>query len=118
MASLVLGTYFGAWGFATVRAVLSGSVLKWLFLMALCSAVATLQVFVLGTVDLVLLWLKVRQLPNGRSAWTGSILSSFAIGVIGVGFMRFGSPLGLLASIIVPMIVISAAMRMFTGERC
>ncbi|MGZ3424110.1 MAG: hypothetical protein ACXWUG_00895 [Polyangiales bacterium] len=118
MASLVLGTYFGAWGFATVRAVLSGSVVKWLLLLAVCSALAVLQVMVLGAVDLILLWLKIRQLPNGRSAWTGSILSAFVIGVVGMGFVRFGTPLGMIASVIVPMMVISTAMRLFTGDRC
>jgi hypothetical protein len=118
MASLVLGTFFGAWGFATMRAVLAGSVLKWLVLLAVCSAFAILQVFVLGTVDLILLWLKIRQLPNGRSAWTGSILSAFFIGIVGIGFVRFGTPLGMIASIIVPMFAVSTVMRLFTGDRC
>jgi hypothetical protein len=118
MASVVLGTFFGAWGFASLYAVLRGSLIKWVLLLAICSALAAVQVVVLGTVDLLLLWLKVRQLPNGRRAWTGSILSSVIIGVVGVGFARFGSPIGVLASVLVPMFAISAGMRLFTGERC
>jgi len=118
MASVVFGTYFGAWSFATVRGVLSGSIAKWLLLLAVCSALAALQVAVLGFVDLMLLWLKVRRLPNGRSAWTGSVLAAFIVGMVGSMFVRFGSPVGVIASVFVPMIAVSAATRLAVGERC
>lgn len=120
MASVVVGTYAGAWGYATLSALLRGGMVRWALLMALSSALAAFQVVLLGAIDIVLLWLRMRMLPQGRRAWLGAIGSS-ALGLsfaIGWPASRWLSPAGLVFSAILPMIALPLAIRLFWGERC
>lgn len=119
MASLVLGTFVGAWGFATAHALLRGGVVRWVVLMAVCSALAVLQIVVLGAVDLFLLWIRSRMLPHGRKAWLGSIASAALVGVAGMHwpFARWSSPFVFAASIVLPMLCVSMFVRLVSGER-
>lgn len=119
MASVVVGTYAGAWGYATLSALLRGGMVRWALLMAVASAVAAFQVMILGAIDIVLLWAKARMLPQGRRAWLGSIGSS-AVGLsftLGWPLTRWLSPAGLFFSLL-PMIAVPLAVRMIWGERC
>lgn len=123
MASLVIGTYAGAWGFATMTALLASPgarLVKWVVLMAFCSALAAAQVVVLGIIDTFLLWLRVRMLPNGRKAWTGSILSMVLVLGLGMGwpFTRYLGPSGLIFSILAPLVAVPLVVRLILGERC
>ena len=118
MAAVVLGTYAGAWGFATASALLRGGMVKWVVLMAVCSGLAALQTILLGAIDLVLLWLKVRMLPQGRTAWLGAIGSSAVTLAVGMGwpFSRWMSPVGFLFSVL-PLLAIPLATRLLSGVR-
>jgi len=119
MASVVVGTYAGAWGYATLSAVLRGGLTRWALLMAVSTAIAAFQVFLLGAIDLVLLWLKVRMLPQGRRAWLGAIGSSALSVSLTIGWpsLRWLSPAGLFFAVL-PMIAVPLAVRLIWGERC
>ncbi len=119
MASVVVGTYLGAWGFATASALVHGSAIRWVVLMAVCSALAAVQVVVLSAVDVLLLWAKLRMLPSGRRAWNGSVLASALVWCVGLAwpFSRWTSPLTFVGSILLPMVVVSVGVRWFLGER-
>ncbi len=119
LASLVFGTYAGAWGYATVSAFLGGGLARWLWLMVVCTLLAMMQVMVLGTIDVLLLWMKKRRLPNGKAAWKGSILSMVFALAIGFAwpFSRFG-PISLVVSVFAPMLIACATTRLWLGERC
>lgn len=119
MASVVVGTYLGAWGFATTSALFRGGAVRWVVLMAVCSALAAVQVMVLSAVDVLLLWAKLRMLPSGRRAWNGSVLASVLVWSVGMlwPFSRWTSPLTFLGSIFVPMIAVSLTVRWWLGER-
>ncbi|MBI2389317.1 MAG: hypothetical protein HYV09_06940 [Deltaproteobacteria bacterium] len=124
MASVVVGTYVGAWGFATLSALLRGGLLKWAFLMAVCSVLAAVQVVLLGAIDVVLLWLRLRMLPQGRNAWLGSIGSMAAVLAIGLRSPFAGwhttlvTPSWLVFSLVLPMLFVPLGVRLFFGERC
>ena len=120
MASVVVGTYAGAWGFATLSALMRGGLVKWVVLMAFCSALAAAQVVVLGIIDTFLLWLRVRMLPNGRKAWLGSVLSMFLVLGLGMGwpFAKYLGVTGLVMSVLAPIILVPLVVRLILGERC
>ena len=118
-ASVVVGTHLGAWGWATVSALLHGSAIRWVVLMAVCTALSAVQIVVLSAVDVILLWAKVRALPSGRRAWSGSVLASVLVWCIGTAwpFTRWASPLAFLCSIVAPMVIASLGVRLWLGER-
>lgn len=120
MASVVIGTYAGAWGFATMSALLKGGLVKWVVLMAFASGLAAVEVLLLGIIDTMLLWLHVRKLPNGRNAWVGAILSMVL--VLGNAtrwpFTSYVTASGLIFGIVMPLIAVPLIVRLFLGERC
>jgi len=120
MASLVIGTYLGAWGFATLSALLKGGLVRWVVLMAFASGVAALQVVVLGAIDMILLWLHLRKLPNGRNAWVGSILSTTIILGMSMGWplLSYITASGLIFGIVLPSLLVPVVVRLVLGERC
>jgi hypothetical protein len=120
MASVVIGTYAGAWGFATLSAMMRGGLVKWVVLMALYSAVAAAQVVVLGVIDAFLLWLRVRMLPNGQKAWLGSVLSMVLVLGLAIGwpFAKFFGPSGMIFSLLAPLVAVPLVVRLILGERC
>lgn len=120
MASVVVGTYAGAWGFASLSAALRGGLVKWVVLMAFCSALAAAEVVILGAIDTILLWLRVRMLPSGQRAWLGSALSMVLVLGLGMGwpFARYFGPSGLVLSIVAPLIAVPLVVRLILGERC
>jgi hypothetical protein len=120
MASVVVGTYAGAWGFATLSAFMRGGLVKWVVLMAFCSALAAAEVVVLGAIDTILLWLRVRMLPTGRKAWLGSVLSMVLVLGLGMGwpFAKYLGPSGLILSVLAPLIAVPLVVRLILGERC
>lgn len=120
MASVVIGTYAGAWGFATLSAMMRGGLVKWVVLMAFCSALAAAQVVVLGLIDAMLLWLRIRMLPNGQKAWLGSVLSMVLVLGLGMGwpFAKYLGPSGLIFSLLAPIVLVPLVVRLILGERC
>jgi hypothetical protein len=120
MASVVVGTYAGAWGFATFSAMMRGGLVKWVVLMAFCSALAAAQVVILGAIDTMLLWLRIRMLPSGRNAWLGSVLSMVLVLGMGMGwpFSRYFGVSGLVMSILAPLILVPLVVRLILGDRC
>lgn len=120
MASVVIGTYAGAWGFATTSALMRGGLVRWVVLMAFSSAFAAALVVALGAIDTILLWLRVRMLPNGRKAWVGSMLSSVIVLGLGMGwpFAKYFGTAGFVLSIAAPLIAVPLAVRLILGERC
>lgn len=120
MASVVVGSYAGAWGFATLSALMRGGLVKWVVLMAFCSALAAAQVVILGAIDTMLLWLRIRMLPNGQKAWLGSTLSMVLVLGLGMGwpFARYLGPSGLILSVLAPLVLVPLVVRLILGERC
>lgn len=118
MASVAFGTYAGAWGYATFNALLRGGMVRWALMMAVASAVAAFQVVVLGAIDVVLLWLRARMLPQGRAAWLGAIGSSAVSLSLAIHWpLSRITPMGVLFSLL-PLIGVPLAVRLVWGERC
>lgn len=120
MASVVVGTYLGAWVFASVSALLKGGLVRWVVLMAFCSGFAAVEVLVLGAVDVILLWLHLRKLPNGRNAWLGSVLSMIVVLGVGMGWplTSYITTMGLIFGVLLPVIAVPVVVRLVLGERC
>jgi hypothetical protein len=120
MASVVIGTYLGAWGFATMSALLKGGLVRWVVLMAFCSGFAAVEVLVLGAIDVALLWLHLRKLPNGRNAWFGSVLSMVIVLGVGMGWplTSYITTMGLIFGVLLPVIAVPVVVRLVLGERC
>jgi len=120
MASVVIGTYLGAWGFATMSALLKGGVVRWVVLMAFASGLAAVQVVLLGMIDTILLWLHLRKLPNGRNAWIGSMLSmAIVLGTsMGWPLTSYITATGLIFGVVMPLILVPVVIRLVLGERC
>ena len=126
---LWFGTFVGAWSFATFSALTDGraewlpyaGVLKWLLFMTLFSLVGTVQAVIMGVVDTLLLWMKLRELPSGPRAWGSAIAAPVAVGFALKMWpsvhLHFGS-IGLyLLSTLVPMLIVAFAFRLFFGKR-
>lgn len=107
---LLVGTFLGAWGFATVSGFLKGGVPTWMLYLFLANAFAAGQVMVLGLVDIVLLKAKVRALPTGREAW----LMAMAIPAIVGAWRMFASSSWWVLG---PMFVVSVGVRLVFGRK-
>lgn len=120
MASVVIGTYLGAWGFATTSALLKGGLVRWVVLMAFASGLAAVQVVLLGAIDTLLLWLRLRKLPNGRNAWAGAILSMVIVLGTSMGWplTSYITATGLIFGVVMPLVVVPVVVRLVLGERC
>ncbi len=120
MASVVIGTYLGAWGFATMSALLRGGLVRWVVLMAFASGLAAVEVVLLGFLDTMLLWLHLRKLPNGRNAWVGSMLSMVIVLGTSMGWplTSYITATGLIFGVVMPLIFVPVVIRLVLGEKC
>lgn len=120
MASVVIGTYLGAWGFATMSALLKGGLVRWVVLMAFASGLAAVEVVLLGFLDTMLLWLHLRKLPNGRNAWVGSMLSMVIVLGTSMGWplTSYITATGLIFGVVMPLIFVPVVIRLVLGEKC
>lgn len=98
-----------------------GKVVGWAVGMLVGTAWAFVFILIAALVDLLLLAVRVRTLPAGRRAWTMSFLSplvtfAFYAVVPPHTFYKFG-PWGVVAAILAPMLVVTAAFRVAAGQK-
>lgn len=100
---------------------LFGKVAGWAVGMLVGSVWAFAFCIVLMLVDVALLAVRVRMLPTGRAGWASAFLSPLAVfGIYGAApphtFWRHGG-WGVGAAVLLPMLVVAIASRIFTGRR-
>lgn len=84
-------------------------------------ALGMIYVGMLALIDVMLLAIRVRQLPTGKSAWATSALSPLAFlasyAVLKPWTYWRGGPWTVLAMVLVPMVVTAFASRLVRGKR-
>lgn len=93
----------------------------WAMGMLAGSLVAAMYVLVLILVDVLLLALRQRMLPNGLRAWGMALGSPLLLGVSYMvfaphGFYKYG-PWAIAAALFVPMVVSAFGVRLFAGTK-
>lgn len=100
---------------------LFGKVVGWALGMMIGSAWTFVFCVMLILVDVALLGVKIRTLPNGKRAWLTSLLSPFAVfGLYTVAppyqFIKYG-PWAVVAAVLVPMFAVALVARLFAGQK-
>lgn len=127
LRSLVIGTFLGAWTFATALSFLDKRLawvpyvgwVKWFVYMTLLTALAFAQVLVVAAVDVVFLKLKTRTLPTGWRAFGAAFSAPIAVGAIvrvwpGTGVHAVQSSL---FAALLTTIFVAFGIRLMFGER-
>jgi hypothetical protein len=123
---ILAGPFIGASAFATLKAILyifHGGIGLWIVYILLAIPLAIAQVIVFAAVDIALLRAKLRALPTGRPAWWMAIAAPMLVG-LATGLFPKPQPepgpafIGVIIMLIaiVPMIVITIAMRLIFGK--
>jgi len=127
---VLFGTLLGAWAFAIASALLYSTdwvpswipgvgLIKWTLFLVVCTVVGFVHALVLGLVDVLLLSLKVRELPTGGRAWGTAFAGPIAVGLVLKLWpsIRLESISMWMLSMLIPMIGISLALRLGFGKR-
>jgi hypothetical protein len=119
-APILFGPFIGASIFATIKAILNVSLVAWPVYLMIAFGVAVVQVLVFATVDITLLWMRLRLLPTGTPAWWQAIVAPV---IVGLATNLFPRPqpafIGFIIALIVigPMLVTTIGMRVFFGTK-
>jgi hypothetical protein len=120
------GTLASSWAYVTLATVFGfgwpfpGSrILSWLVLMAIATPVAAALVGATLTFDIILLAVKARELPQGRSAWRMAAISPLLVGLSYVFFRPslLGGIAGLFLTLVAPVLLSALTVRVAMGQR-
>lgn len=125
LTSTLIAPWITVYGVVTAVAALGidrglfGKVLGWTVGMVVGSVWAFVFCALLLVVDLALLGVKARTLPAGKRGWAASLLSPLAVfgAYVAVPPYKFypAGPWAIAAAVLVPMVVVAIATRVFSG---